>query len=58
MSKTDREKEADKFVEWSEYDSEVSREMFLMGWDACAKNMLVKLFQKELERQEKETVTL
>lgn len=58
MSQTEREKAADKFVEESEYDSETSREMFLAGWDACAKTMLVKLFERELERQEKETVTL
>lgn len=35
--KTKREIAADDFVEKSEYDSEVSREMFLSGWDACAR---------------------
>lgn len=33
--KTQREIKADQFIEESEYDSEISRYMFLKGWDAA-----------------------
>ena len=41
--KTQREIKADQFVEESEYDSDISRYMFLKGWDAAVSSSGARL---------------